>query len=126
MLKSVACFLILACLFCPLKSFSREITVCSGGKSSGYFISAKSSEIGKIVNFDGLSFSLTTAELAKFLSEYDCKKVYSSDIGGVENYYYYSSKISKKEVLSGKKVNVHIAVSSEKVVVGVPIIYYGY
>lgn len=126
MLKSVACFLISACLFCPLKSFSKELTVCKNGKSSGEFSIIKSNEIGKIINADGLSFSLSTAELTNFLNEYECKKVFSSVIGGVENHYFYSSKISKKEVIGGKKVNVHIAVSNKNITIGVPIIYYGY
>ena len=126
MLKVVACLFLAIALFYPIGSFSGEIAVCKGGKSSGEFILANGGEISKIVDFEGVSLSLTKEQIKSFLDGYDCKKVHSYTAGGVENIYYYSKKINKKELIFGKKVNVHIAVSNGEIILGVPFIYYGY
>ncbi len=123
MLKIFACLTLLIFSFYPLKIF-QGTTVCLGGKSSGEFVALSSVE--KLINCDGVSFCLAEEELLNLLDFYDCKKVYSNDIGGIENAYYYSSKISKKEVVGGKRVNFHVAKSNGKITVGIPFIYYGY
>jgi hypothetical protein len=125
MLKAIACFCLLTCLIFPFKNFSEEITVCKNGKSSGEFLVA-SKDLRSIVNCDGVSFYLTEEELSTLLKFYDCKKVFSQTVLGIENIYFYSNKILKKEVIGGERVNFHVALSNGKIVVGIPFIYYGY
>lgn len=42
------------------------------------------------------------------------------------NYYYYSERLPKREVLKGKAVNLHVSAGKNRVIIGTPIIYCGY
>ncbi|MBO7214209.1 MAG: hypothetical protein J6V66_01795 [Clostridia bacterium] len=115
-----------AVLFLNFPFHSGSVTVCRSGKSQGEFEKTAFCSVKNVVNFEGVSFSLTDAELNSVIKLYDCKKVHLYESGGVLNEYYYSKKISRVEVISGKKVNFHVAKTHGKVTVGVPLIYYGY
>lgn len=52
--------------------------------------------------------------------------VFVEQIDGVISYYYFSNNLPKIADINGKKVNLHIAVSGEKVKVGTPLIYGGF
>ncbi|MBO5713699.1 MAG: hypothetical protein J6R88_05855 [Clostridia bacterium] len=64
----------------------------------------------------------------KFVIEYyNAEVVDVSEVDGyATNYYYYSDMLPNAEIINGKKVNVHIAVTNERVVIGYPLIYYYY
>ena len=48
------------------------------------------------------------------------------DVNGVKSFYYYSPKISKVQILNGKKVNLHVAVANNYIKIGSPFICGGY
>jgi hypothetical protein len=63
---------------------------------------------------------------ALLVDKYDAKLAFIESVSGVTSYYFYSKKLPFKEVIKNKKVNLQIAVSSDKVTIGSPIIYGGY
>ena len=95
---------------------------CVNGKSSGSFINGLT-----FTQNDGCFITLTSEkECENFLRDLNLKKVHYEEVNGVKNYYYFTNKLFKKEVINGKSVNIHIAVSSDKISLGYPIIYGGY
>lgn len=74
---------------------------------------------------DGVSFEIHKTR-TQFLNGLNAKLVAVEEVGNVINYYYYSKKIAKKEVVGGRMVNIHIAVRGEQSLVGIPFIYSGY
>jgi hypothetical protein len=102
------------------------VVICKNGKSSGEFYKVSSFSVCDYLCSDGVSFNITESETAEIIKKLNAKLVFSFCDGEITNYYYYSSKISKKEKIFEKAVNVHIAVSEDRAVFGSPIIYYGY
>lgn len=119
-------FLISSFVFIPLGVFDREVIVCKNGKSSGEFIKTTNFCVAEYISIDGVSFEITKSEISDIIASLDAKFVYSFFDEDTQNYYYYSNKISKKEKVFTKAVNVHIAVTNDKITFGSPIIYYGY
>jgi len=73
----------------------------------------------------GESYYLTDNDAIKELKRLNAKVVFTEDIDGNVNYYAYSKDIKRFVRLKGKKVNVHLSVS-QKVKVGIPLIYGAY
>ena len=95
---------------------------CVDGKSSGSFVSGLT-----YTQNDGCFFTLNNQkECEKFLKNLNLNPVYFEEVNGVKNYYYFTNKLIKKEVIKGKCINIHIAVSKDKTTIGYPIIYGGY
>ncbi len=114
-------------IFCsPLNFLKREVTVCNDDKSAGNFITANNLTVSSFVNASGVCFNLEEKELDCLLKSVGAKKVHSFFDGEILNVYYYSNKISKKEVIKRKRVNIHVAISNNNLKVGIPLIYYGY
>lgn len=116
-------FIMFFCL--PLGNL--EGAVFSTEKSSGDFIGGKTLKLENYFQIDGVTISLPSGcnfyDTVELLS---AKRVHYFTDGTVENYYFFSEKLPKSEMINGKKVNFHVAVSNGKVTVGSPIIYYGY
>ena len=119
-------FLISSFVFIPLGVFDREVIVCKNGKSSGEFIKTTTFNVSSYVLADGVSFEITKSEMNDIITSLDAKFVFSFFDEDTQNYYYYSNKISKKEKVFSKAVNVHIAITNDNITFGSPIIYYGY
>ena len=101
---------------------SKDTVTCIGGKSSGQFVN-----FPVFYQSDGYQVKLDSEiQAVSFLRKYDCEIVFTENVNGIENYYFYSNKLLKKQVLNGKKVNVHLAVSDNGVILGYPIIYGSY
>ena len=124
MLKNLVAVLGLIITACIVFPYPSSAVACEGGKSQGEFTAVE--DISSLVNFEGLSFNLSNAQLKSVISAYDLKEVKKSEACGVLNIYYYSPKISRIQVIDGKKVNFHVAISDGLITVGVPFIYYGY
>ncbi len=116
-------FLILIASYTQFNEFSNKNAVFSTNYSQGDFFSANVSEIYAHYLSKGYSFYVDDLE---FLTKLNAKKVYSSSVEKIENTYYYTNKIKKYQIINGQKVNVHIAKTNEKTLVGIPLIYYGY
>lgn len=101
-------------------------TVCYNGKSSGEFVLLNDASPLTVLNRNGLSFSSSEEEVKRLIAFLGAKKVHYFESDGVKNYYFYTFKISTKEVIFNKRVNLHIAVSKNGITVGSPLIYYGY
>ena len=128
-MRKICClivFIISSFVFIPLGVFDREVIVCKNGTSSGEFIKTTTFNVSSYVLADGVSFEITKSEISDIIASLDAKFVYSFFDEDTQNYYYYSNKISKKEKVFSKAVNVHIAVTNDKITFGSPIIYYGY
>ena len=104
----------------PFTTSDNTVT-CIGGKSSGSFISEL-----VLCDSDGYYATLNKDIVYKFIKTLNCKKVYIEEICGITNYYLYTDKLPKKQVLKGKKVNLHLAVKGDSVTLGYPFIYGSY
>lgn len=130
MLKSlsvVVSLCLLVCLSSPLYSLPSQAVVALKGKSSGEFICKNELAVSNCLNVDGLSFSLSNDyDVKNLIKKLNAKPIHYFFDGEVENYYYFTEKLPKKELIVGKKVNLHVAIKKDFITVGSPIIYYGY
>lgn len=119
-------FIITTFLLLPYKALDKSVVICKNGKSSGEFYSVSTFKVSDYLCVDGVSFNISKSEIDGIIEKLNAKLVYTFSDGEITSYYYYSPKISKKEKIFEKPINVHIAVTQEKVIFGSPIIYYGY
>ena len=99
------------------------VTVCLKEKSQGEF---KDKQLFTAFGCSGVSFTLTKSELEKVVLLYDFQIVDNFYFNDIETFYFYSNKVLKKEIINGKRVNLHAVKNGESYTVGVPFIYYGY
>lgn len=125
-LYSALCVIAAAICFSPLNLIKDDVTVTSGGKSAGQFLTVSKENFSEFINADGVSFSVTESTLKTILEKTACERTHSFYDGEILNVYYYSERIPVKEVISNKRVNVHVAISDNGIKVGIPFIYYGY
>lgn len=101
---------------------NKNLIMVINGKSSGEFVEYKN-----FLNYDGI---FTTVDkdfnYEKFAKNLDAKFVKSEDLNGCKNLYFYTNKLPKREIINGKAVNLHVAISQDKISIGTPIIYGGY
>ena len=70
---------------------------------------------------------LLKEEIAREISgKYQAEIVFMEEVCGVISYYAYTSAWSDGVWLYGQKINLHIAIDGEKLLVGSPIIFGGY
>ncbi len=101
--------------------------IVTNGKSSGDFIKFSEIEPSTLINADGGCFYFESAQdCFQIIKELGAKKVHYFYDGEIENYYFFTEKLPKKEILAGKNVNIHLAVKKSGATLGVPLIYYGY
>ena len=130
MVKSVLSVLLLCLLvglFTPLNQVDDNAVITLNGKSSGEFIYKKNITVSDFYDVNGLSLTLSNDNgVENLLKNLNAKPIHYFYDGEIENYYYFSEKLPKKEVIAGKKVNIHVAIKKGAITVGSPIIYYGY
>lgn len=128
MVKNILAFLCVLCLtaFIAPTYMLNNVTVCVNGKSSGDFIT-EDITFYNLFKRDGVSASLTNDYNYQIIvKKLDAKIVHRFNDGSVNNLYYYTEKLPKKEIINGKAVNLHFAITENNIVVGTPIIYGGY
>lgn len=128
MVKNTACLLclmVLSSFIIANKLPQKEIVYSLNGKSSGEFIKEEIS-LDKIFLIDGVSIKINGCDIEEKLNLLNAKRAHYFTDGEVENYYFFSEKVHDFEIINGKKVNIHLAVKKGEIVVGSPIIYYGY
>ncbi len=128
MVKNTACLLclmVLSSFIIANKLPQKEIVYSLNGKSSGEFIKEEIS-LDKIFLIDGVSIKINGCDIEEKLNLLNAKRAHYFTDGEVENYYFFSEKVHDFEIINGKKVNIHLAVKEGEIVVGSPIIYYGY
>lgn len=124
-LSLVAIILLIALAF-PIKNL-KGLTVVKNGKSSGEFISGDDASFSDLINLDGVSYKLDRDyNYENLLIKLNATLIHIYDDGEILNLYYYTDKIPQKEKVFNKYINLHIAVQSDGVTVGAPLIYYGY
>lgn len=128
MIKSAVCLLclvVLSSFIVTNKISAEEMVYTVNGKSSGEFIKDEIS-LDKIFLIEGVTIKINDCNIEEKLNLLNAKRVHYFTDGEVENYYFFSEKVHNFEMIKGKKVNIHLAVKEGGVVVGSPIIYYGY
>lgn len=148
-LKNFA-FVSVACLFCLLMGVGVKITNFSRlsalkGERT-YFLDSASSqglmktelalfEIGRVkgecVQFDLQSYDggryATNEEIVRnILEKYRAKTLLIEEVDGIVSYYAYTPIWQDGLLLQGERINLHIALSKSRCVVGTPIIFGGY
>ena len=66
------------------------------------------------------------AFLQGVLSALSAHVLWTEEVGEVRSYYAVSDTLSKSVLVAGEKVNLHIAIGKNQVVIGTPIIFGGY
>lgn len=101
----------------------------SGGAAKTYIFEAdEAAEFKKNAkNIDGeAAVYLDGFDYEKLLAKLNAKVKLKQTAGGILSIYAYSPKIKKCLSIDGKSVNLHIAVSFDRVCVGSPIIFTSY
>lgn len=75
---------------------------------------------------ESCEFSCESFDLVGLLDEYSAKIVYIEKTENGESYYCFSEKIKFSKTLNGKKVNLHVHWTKEKIKIGTPIIFGSY
>ena len=129
MVKSIACllcFAVLSSFIVANKVAGEEVVYSVNGKSSGEFLKGEIA-LDKLFFIDGVSVKLSSDfDIKNKLNHLKTNTVHYFCDGEIENYYFFSNKINNFEIINGKKVNIHVAIKGDSLVVGSPIIYYGY
>lgn len=77
--------------------------------------------------YDSVSATLTRDfNYDVVIEKTQAKLQFVEEVDGIKSYYYYSKKLAKNEVVKEVKVNLQIAVSSNYIKIGSPIIYGGF
>ena len=123
----VFAFLILVSILIPPLSNYNGAVISERQKSSGEFLTVKSDNYFNLIGASGITvYKNADFNYQEFIDSLGAKFIHSFSDGETLNLYFYSEKLLKKEVVFNKKVNVHIAVNKEQMVIGYPFIYYGY
>ncbi|MFR5101675.1 MAG: YwmB family TATA-box binding protein [Christensenellaceae bacterium] len=143
---------LLASLFIGLTVCLMNVSAFSGGRSTYYLYSPSSqAEISETLELcdlaalsgesvvyldvgakgslteEGKGLSAEGKEIAeKIIKRYRAKLCFAEEISETVSYYCYSPMLKGGVVLRGKKINFHIAVRTESIVLGTPIIFGGY
>lgn len=131
MFKKLLCvlmffFLIYVCAAEEILFYGESVTVATN-YSSGSFYTADKYFLFDATNSSGVSkeydFDFDYEEL---INRYNAEPIKVETVGNVTNFYYYTKNLPGAVFVGGKKVNLHVAVSTNKTVIGSPIIYYGF
>lgn len=99
---------------------------------SSNFVYAESSnakEVKQSLDYvcgEAIEFDYNKQTVEQILKKYSAKKLFSERGNGFNTTYYYTNKIPFYELIGGVKVNLQVAYSLDKCVVGSPIIYGGF
>lgn len=111
----------------PVFEAGEGYTFHFGANSSAQFSTA-SSPFEKILlgEVKGESVQYEGNQLLSLQKRFRAKLLFTEEICGVKNYYFYSPCLKDAVLLEGHAVNLQIALSEEKTVAGTPIIFGGY
>lgn len=139
-----------ACLFCLLFGLGvkaanvSRLSVLKGERT--YFLDSASSqglrktelslaELGRVKG-ECVQFNLKTYEGGRYetsekiaqsiLDKFQAKLLFTEEVGGIVSYYAYTPLWQDGLFLQGERVNLHIALSQTRCVVGTPVIFGGY
>ena len=101
-----------------------EISTLSSS-SKALFQNVNEREYRFSFNRTGESCEIFTDEISvdKILEDFSAKVVFIEETAEQTSYYAYSDKIKYLKILDGKRVNLHISTSNEKIKIGSPIIF---
>ncbi len=108
------------------REYAKSFTVYVGENSSNALFKSVSSygypfilnRFGESCIVDGNDFDLST-----FAKRFCATEVLVENIGEGVSHYFYSSKIKYVKTLNGQKVNLHVFIGKDNVVLGSPLIY---
>ena len=134
-MKTVVAATIAFFLFLLFFSFSAcKLSALDGERT--FFLDSASSQGVRVTELTplqlfrvkGESVRIQTEEdtVEKVLSLYDAEVCFTERVAGVASYYCYTEKWSEGIMISGVKINLHIAVGEKQTFVGTPIVFGGY
>jgi hypothetical protein len=89
-------------------------------------ISFKEYNGGRYANKKNIEGQVRDEIAQKIAQEYGAYSLFKESVCGIDSYYFYSSELPFGIQLSGKRVNLHVAITDEYVVIGTPIIFGGF
>ncbi len=114
--------------FVSNEKFEGEFEVVPCGEKFFNFCSFQNAKdnANLIKNSDAVQFYTDQDNIKKLLSDIKFQQLSSEEVEEIQILYGYTPYYDSSILLDGKKVNVQIAMTSEKIVVGFPIILTGY
>ena len=106
-------------------SYADNFEIYLGASSSGSIIMADKISYSMFNGIKGESASINKLnfDLQEFLSDFGAEVILVENIDDGISFYARTDKIKNVKEVKGKKINLHIFVGKERVVVGSPIIY---
>lgn len=127
-LSVIACLVFLYLLInAPAFENGEGYTFYLGKNSSALAVQTDTPAFTKLsLNVYGESVQYDGDRLEELIQKYRAKLLFTEEACGVKNYYFYSPLMSSSVELAGVAVNLHIAVSEQKTVIGTPLIFGGF
>ncbi len=75
------------------------------------------------VKGESVTLSAKGFELESILSDFGARVVFTENLSNATVYYAYSPKIKSQKTVRGEKINLQVAISGERVVLGAPLIF---
>ncbi len=106
--------------------FSESRAVYTGTSSNSHF--KEYPHLACVNKIKGESCKIPTSEfnMEEFTEYFSAKKVRTEAVAETVSYYFVSPKLKNYVLINGQKINLHIAINNEYVVIGSPVIYGGY
>ena len=101
-----------------------EISLDNGSFSNGILTVNKSDfALYRGIKGESCEVKKENFDINAFLTDFEAEMVACEKVGDIVCYYAFSPKVKYLEKVNGKKVNLHVAVRDNAVVIGTPIIY---
>lgn len=105
-----------------------QFVVVSVNSSSGEFYETNRYAFSDYLKGNGVckTYDKNFNYASNIINPLNATIVKTEKIDGIINYYYYSKNLARTVTVDGKRVNLHVAVTSSLITVGYPLIYHAY
>ena len=119
-------FIVYALLHAPVFERGERYEFYTGTSSEEIVLARSPFEKLFLSGIKGESVRYSGDRAEELIKRFRAKVLFTEEASGITNYYCYSPLLERSVVLSGEKVNLHIAVSADKTAAGTPVIFGGF
>lgn len=124
-LSVIIVFILTICIYYKENSLFllKTVNYVFDGKSNGYV--EKSIKLPFQCE-DGYFFNVDKSQVFAIVENLNANLVLKENGENYTSYYFYSSKLYDREIIKNTKVNMHVAVNKDEIIIGFPIIYWAF
>ena len=124
-LSVIIVFILTICIYYKENSLFllKTVNYVFDGKSNGYV--EKSIKL-PFQSEDGYFFNVDKSQVFAIVENLNANLVLKENGENYTSYYFYSSKLYDREIIKNTKVNMHVAVNKDEIIIGFPIIYWAF